>query len=77
MPSYSHNVVTQEPESTLSPEERELARKRIVIEKRWHNPNGNGFAYQFKDGTILPLSIYMIKEWARAWVCLHYLLYPS
>jgi len=42
LPSY---FVTQEPESTLSPEEREFARKRIAIEKRWCNPSGNGLAY--------------------------------
>ncbi|KAH7903048.1 hypothetical protein BJ138DRAFT_1120796 [Hygrophoropsis aurantiaca] len=51
----------------LSEMEMDLARKRMEIEKRWRNECDDGFTYIFKDGTTLPLSIYMIKEWCRAW----------
>ncbi|KAG2071806.1 hypothetical protein BDR04DRAFT_1230939 [Suillus decipiens] len=41
--------------------------KKTTEEKVNKLKEGNEFTYQFKDRTILPLNIYMIKEWARAW----------
>ncbi|KAH7903921.1 hypothetical protein BJ138DRAFT_1019850 [Hygrophoropsis aurantiaca] len=66
-----HNVTKlprrKETDNRTSELERDLAEKCIAIEKRWHNEHDGGFTYIFKDGTLLPLTPQMIKEWCRAW----------
>jgi len=45
-----------------------MARFQIKIEKKWGNEHDGTFAYIHTDGTKLPLTPLMIKEWARALV---------
>lgn len=46
--------------------EKQLAHFRILLEKKWGNDHDNSFTYIYPDGTPLPLTPHMIKEWARA-----------
>ncbi|KIM83494.1 hypothetical protein PILCRDRAFT_6924 [Piloderma croceum F 1598] len=46
--------------------DRELARFRIKLEKKWGNEHDNTVIYIYADGTTLPLTPLMIKEWAQA-----------
>jgi hypothetical protein len=48
--------------------DRELARLRIKLEKKWGNNHDGAIVYIYADGTKLPLTPLMIKEWARALV---------
>ena len=58
--------------------DREMARFRIKIEKKWGNEHDGTFSYIHTDGTKLPLTPLMIKEWAPALVCdwFQYLFLP-
>lgn len=49
--------------------DRQLARFRVLLEKKWGNDHDNTFTYIYPDGTTLRLTPHMIKEWARALVC--------
>ena len=46
-----------------------MARFRIKLEKKWGNEHDGALAYIYSDGTKLPLTPLMVKEWARALVC--------
>jgi len=48
--------------------DRELARFRVKLEKKWGSEHDNTFVYIYPDGTKLPLTPHMLKEWARALV---------
>jgi hypothetical protein len=46
--------------------EKQLAHFRMLLEKKWGNDHDNSCTYIYPDGTPLPLTPHMIKEWARA-----------
>ncbi len=46
--------------------EKQLAHFHMLIEKKWGNELNNSCTYIYPDGTLLPLTPYMIKEWACA-----------
>jgi hypothetical protein len=46
--------------------EKQLAHFRVLLEKKWGNELDNSCTYIYPDGTLLPLTPHMIKEWARA-----------
>jgi hypothetical protein len=48
----------------ISDLDRELARFRVKLEKKWGNEHNNTFVYIYPDGMKLPLSPHMLKEWA-------------
>src|ERR1700732_2641791 len=60
----------------ISDLERELARFRVKLEKKWGNEHDNTFVYIYPDGTKLPLTPHMLKEWARALISHHSMIMP-
>jgi len=56
--------------------EKQLAHFRMLLEKKWGNDHDNSCTYVYSDGTSLPLTPHMIKEWARAIVQLSSHLFP-
>jgi hypothetical protein len=49
--------------------ESQLARFRILLEKKWGHDHDNSVTYFPPDGSYsLPLTPHMLKEWARALV---------
>ena len=49
----------------------ELARLRKILETKYANDHGSGFAYiNSSTGELVPLTPFMMKEWARAMVCI-------
>ena len=49
--------------------ESQLARFRVLLEKKWGHDHDNSFTYFPPDGSYsLPLTPYMLKEWVRALV---------
>ncbi|KIM74279.1 hypothetical protein PILCRDRAFT_14542 [Piloderma croceum F 1598] len=47
--------------------ESQLAHFRVLLEKKWGHDHDNSFTYFPPDGSYsLPLTPYMLKEWARA-----------
>jgi hypothetical protein len=45
-----------------------LARFRGLLERRYGNDSNGGYSFVCVDGTTLPLTPLMMKEWARACV---------
>jgi hypothetical protein len=60
----------------ISDLKRELARFQVKLEKKWGNEHDNTFVYIYPDGTKLPLTPHMLKEWARALVSHHSMITP-
>jgi len=48
--------------------ERELARFRRLLEKKYANDHDAGYTFVACDGMVLPLTPLMMKEWSRACV---------
>ncbi|KAG6819389.1 hypothetical protein H0H93_012295, partial [Arthromyces matolae] len=46
--------------------EQELGRLRGLLEDKYQNPNDAGYTYICDNGDRLPLTPFMMKEWARA-----------
>ncbi|KAG6846628.1 hypothetical protein H0H93_012750, partial [Arthromyces matolae] len=46
--------------------EQELGRLRGLLEDKYQNPNDAGYTYICDSGDRLPLTPFMMKEWARA-----------
>lgn len=61
----------------ISDLDRELARFRVKLEKKWGNEHDNTFVYIYPDGMKLPLTPHMLKEWARALVSNYNSLIPK
>lgn len=61
----------------ISDLDRELARFRVKLEKKWGNEHDNTFVYIYPDGMKLPLTPHMLKEWARALVSNYNPLIPK
>jgi hypothetical protein len=52
--------------------ESQLAHFRVLLEKKWGHDHDNSFTYFPPDASYsLPLTPYMLKEWARALVSSH------
>jgi len=70
-PSHSDFTILQETFGTdgITELESQLARFRILLEKKWGHDHDNSVAYYPLDASYsLPLTPYMLKEWARALV---------
>jgi hypothetical protein len=50
--------------------DREIARYRRLIIKKWGNDYDNSVTYIHQSGMEIPCTPVMIKDWARAMVCL-------
>jgi len=53
----------------ISPIDHELARLRCKIELKYANDKDMGYMYILPNGESMPLTPFMMKEWARAMVC--------
>jgi hypothetical protein len=58
----------------LSDLEYGMARYRGLLEKKYGNDHDSGYSFVSSDGTTLPLTPLMMKEWSRA--CVRGILFP-
>ena len=52
----------------VSKEEYNLAKERMKLEKRYQNDHNGGYTYIDATGVSIPLTPFMMKEWAHALV---------
>ena len=52
----------------LSKEEYDLAKERAKLEKKYQNDHDGGYTYIDTTGVSIPLTPFMMKEWAHALV---------
>lgn len=45
-----------------------VGRSRLILEKRYANPNDSGYTYVDQNGEKLPLTPAMLQEWSREMV---------
>ena len=63
------SYLTDHRQSTKNGIERELARIRGLLEKRYSNPSDSGYTFVTDEGKKIPLTPSMLSEWSRAVVC--------
>jgi hypothetical protein len=59
----------------LSKEEYALAKERTKLEKKYQNDHDGGYTYIDATGVSIPLTPFMMKEWARALVSYYTFLF--